>query len=298
MDALEQAHRLGAVVSSCQRSKGAAMQIGMIAHPSTSASIARQWLNAGHQVVGFDPYRGLGRETWPREITWVDRLDDLAIALSPPRALWIALPDRAGTEQAYNALLSLLGKGDTVIDAGASYYKDTLRRAQVFSRFQCRLIDVGVCGEWPFAGGRCMAIGGDLSTIERLGWIFEALRASLDQDWGRVGPEGAGHFARMVHRAMASAMARVAAEGLAILGRKADPALDVPRLAALWSGGDATHAHLSTLAPMDQAATASQASPRGEALDASWILDEASELLVAIPVLACSLLDTPRMPPS
>jgi len=99
-------------------------------------------------------------------------------------------------------IAALLGRGDTVIDAGRSYYKDTLRRALVFSRFQYWLIDVGVCGAWPLTDGCCLAIGGDRSTVERLSGIFDALGASGAQSWGWIGQEGAGHFARMLHHAM------------------------------------------------------------------------------------------------
>lgn len=109
--------------------------------------------------------------------------------------------------------------GDTIIDAGRSYYKDTQRRAHVFSRFRFQLIDVGVCGAWPSAEGGGMAIGGDPSTIEHLGWLFEALNPMRTQAWGRVGPAGSGHFARMIH----AAMAQMVKEGFAILHRKNRP---------------------------------------------------------------------------
>lgn len=272
------------------------MQIGTIGYGAANDRVAKLWSEAGHQVVGFDPSRdGHGKSLYPW-MTLVDRLDDLAIALPPPRTLWMALPDRTETERIYNELLPLLTKGDTVIDAARSYYKDTQRRAHVFSRFRYQLIDVGMCGAWPSTDDRGMAIGGDPSTIEHLGWLFEALNPMRTQAWGRVGPEGSGHFARMIHAALASAMAQIVKEGLAILHHKTDPDLDLPQLAAIWSRGDAARARLLSLTANDLAGVERQTSDRGDGPDEKWILDEASELGVATPVLACSLFEFLRPP--
>ncbi|SFS00185.1 6-phosphogluconate dehydrogenase [Dyella sp. OK004] len=269
------------------------MQIGMIGYNAANAHVAMQWSEAGYQVVGFDPGRDEHERTLHPGLTLVDRLDDLAIALPPPRTLWMALPDRTETERIYNELLPLLTKGDTVIDAGYSYYKDTLRRAHVFSRFRYQLIDVGMCRAWPSTDGGGMVIGGDPSTIEHLGWVFEALSPTRTQGWGRVGPAGSGHFARMIHAAMASAMAQMVKEGIAILCCKTDPDLDLPQLAEIWSHSDAALARLLSLTAND---LARQTGVRGDASDEKWILDEASELGVATPVLACSLFEFLRTP--
>ncbi|MFC4764668.1 NAD(P)-binding domain-containing protein [Dyella koreensis] len=270
------------------------MQIGMIGYEAANARVAMQWLEAGYQVVGFGPGRDGNERTLYPGLTLVDRLDDLAIALPPPRTLWMALPDRAETEHIYTELLPLLSIGDTVIDAGCSYYKDTQRRAHVFSRFRFQLIDVGECGAWPSAEGGGMAIGGDPSTIEHLSWLFEALNPARTQAWGRVGPEGSGHFARMIHAAMASAMAQMVKEGFAILHRKTDPTLDFSQLATIWSHGDAARARLLDLTANGLVGVDRQTSDRSDGFDEKWILDEASELSVTTPVLACSLFELLR----
>lgn len=279
---------------------GYAMQIGIIGRNSASALVAKRWLQAGYQVVGFDPHHEPGKVAWPTGATPVDRFDDLAIALSPPRTLWMALQSRAETECVYNTLLPLLGRGDTVIDAGRSYYKDTLRRALVFSRFQYWLIDVGVCGAWLLTDGCCLAIGGDRSTVERLSGIFDALGASGAQSWGWIGQEGAGHFARMLHHAMSWAMAQVADEGFTILGLKAEPAVDLRQLATLWDHGDEARSCFLNLAAPDRVTKRGRMGARDAALDeapdARWVLEEASELRVAIPLLAGSLLSLLREP--
>lgn len=279
---------------------GDAMQIGIIGHESANARVAKRWLEAGYQVIGFDPHHEPGKAAWPPGMMLVDRFDDLAIALSPPRTLWMALRSRAETEHTYNALLTLLGRGDTVIDAGRSYYKDTLRRALVFSRFQYWLIDVGVCEAWPLTDGRRLAIGGERSTIEQLGGVFDALEASGAQGWGRIGQEGAGHFARMLHDAMTLAMAQVAAEGFMILGRKTEPVIDLRQLATLWSHGDEARNCLLNLATADRVTTrgltGAQDAEFDEISEAQWVLEEASELRGATPLLAGSLLSLLREP--
>ena len=171
---------------------GYAMQIGIIGRKPASALVAKRWLQAGYQVVGFDPHHEPGNVAWPTGTMLIDRFDDLAIVLSPPRTLWMAMQSRAETECVYNTLLPLLDRGDTVIDAGRSYYKDTLRRALVFSRFQYWLIDVGICGAWPLTDGCCLAIGGDRSMVERLsGLAVSSMRSEL-----RAHKAGAGSAGR------------------------------------------------------------------------------------------------------
>jgi 6-phosphogluconate dehydrogenase len=208
------------------------------------------------------------------------------------------VPAGAITDGTLANLLSLLAAGDTVIDGGNSNYKDTLRRAKTFADKQIDYIDCGTSGGvWGLAEGYCMMIGGSEAAVERLRPIFEILAPTKDQGWGRVGPVGSGHFAKMVHNGIEYGLMQAYAEGFAILQHKREFGLDPHQVAEIWRYGSVVRSWL-----LDLIADALKKNPRMTGIapyvddsgEGRWTVAEAIDLDVAAPVITLSLLERLR----
>jgi 6-phosphogluconate dehydrogenase len=195
-------------------------------------------------------------------------------------------------------LLPLLSAGDSVIDGGNSNYKDTLRRARTFGERSINYIDCGTSGGvWGLEQGYSMMIGGDEAAVERLRPLFETLAPSRTEGWGRVGPAGSGHYAKMVHNGIEYGLMQAYAEGFSILQRKSEFGLDVHQIAEIWRHGsvvrswllDLTAAVLETDPAMTGIAPYVEDSGEGR-----WTVAEAMDLGVAAPVITLSLIQRLR----
>jgi 6-phosphogluconate dehydrogenase len=238
------------------------MRIGMVGLGRMGANIVRRLLKHEHECVVFDrdPAPGLMLEA--QGAVLASDLGEVVQKLAPPRAVWVMLPAGDATEAAIGEIGTLLSAGDTVIDGGNSFWKDDLRRAAALRERGINLLDVGTSG--GVAGlerGYCLMIGGPKESFERLDSIFSALAPGLgdiprtsnrqnrdprtEQGYLHVGPNGAGHFVKMVHNGIEYGMMQAIAEGLDIL-RHADSeriaaeqrlSIDVAEVAEVWRRG-------------------------------------------------------------
>src|SRR5207302_11441976 len=125
------------------------------------------------------------------------------------------------TNDAIAALADVLAVGDTILDGGNSYYKDSVRRAEDLRAAGLHFIDVGISGGvWGLAGGYSLMVGGDQAIVERHQPLFEALAPAPDRGWGHVGPAGAGHYVKMVLNAIEYGLMQAYAEGFDPLNAK------------------------------------------------------------------------------
>src|SRR6202171_1837776 len=192
------------------------MQIGVIGLGVRGDNISRRLIKNGHEVVVYDhdatAVAALSRDG----ATGAGGLDKLVQQLHPPRAVWVMLPAGTITEDAIDELAKLLAAGDIVLDGGNTFWRDDIRRAKMLKERSIHHVDVGTSGGiWGLDRGYCMRIGGDKAIVDRLDPIFSALAPGLgnvprtgkregrdpraEHGYIHAGPNGAGHFVKMVH---------------------------------------------------------------------------------------------------
>jgi 6-phosphogluconate dehydrogenase len=274
------------------------MQIAMIGLGKMGANMAERLMRGGHQVVGFDPMEAARKAIEKQGGKSADSLEHLVAALKAPRTLWLMVPAGDITDSTINALLPLLSAGDTLIDGGNSYYKDTVRRAAAAAKRQIQYCDSGTSGGvWGLKEGYSLMIGGDEAVVERLRPIFEALAPAPDKGWGRVGPVGSGHFTKMVHNGIEYGLMQAYAEGFSILQHKSEFKLDLHQIAEIWRYGSVVRSWL-----LDLTSNALEKNPtlRGiapyvvDSGEGRWTVAEAIDLGVPAMVITASLLERLR----
>ncbi len=267
------------------------MQLGMIGLGRMGANMARRLIRDGHECVVFDRSPDAVRALVKENATGADTLPDLVKKLSKPRALWLMVP--AGVvDNTIAGVVSLLEPGDILIDGGNSYYVDDIRRSKELAAKGIHYVDVGTSGGvWGLERGYCMMIGGQPAVVEHLDPIFstlapgvgdiprtpgrEKLNSTAEQGYLHCGPNGAGHFVKMVHNGIEYGIMAAYAEGLGVL-----------RSADIGGGARAADAETSPLAnPEDyqfdfNLANISEVWRRGSVI-ASWLLDLTAAALAA-----------------
>jgi len=272
------------------------MQLGMIGLGRMGGNMVRRLIGGGHECVVFDMSPKAVAELAKEKAIGASSMADFVAKLSKPRAIWLMVP-AAVVDKAIADLLPLLEKGDIVIDGGNSCYVDDIRRAKELAPKGIHYVDVGTSGGvWGLERGYCMMIGGEDSVVKRLDPIFKRLapgRGDVPRTPGRekaggtaeegylhCGPNGAGHFVKMVHNGIEYGLMAAYAEGLNILkhanvgkkGREVDAEttplrnpehyqydLNLPDVAEVWRRGSVV---------------------------ASWLLDLTASALLESPDLA------------
>jgi 6-phosphogluconate dehydrogenase len=227
------------------------MQIGMIGLGRMGANMVRRLIRKGHSCVVFNRSPQAVNELVKEKAIGATSFADVVKKLEKPRAIWLMVP-AAVVDDAIADLSPHLEAGDILIDGGNSYYVDDLRRAKQLAPQKIHYVDVGTSGGvWGLERGYCMMIGGEAEVIQRLDPIFAALAPGIgavprtagrdkisleisgtaEQGYLHCGPNGAGHFVKMVHNGMEYGIMAAYAEGLSILrsanvGKQANAAAD------------------------------------------------------------------------
>ena len=209
------------------------MQLGMIGLGRMGANMVRRLIKKGHSCVVFDRSSKAVADLVRDHAIGADSLTDLVKKLEKPRAVWLMVP-AAVVDQTIADLLPHLEAGDILIDGGNSYYVDDIKRAKDLAPKQIHYVDVGTSGGvWGLERGYCMMIGGEKDVVQHLDPIFSALapgkgeisptpgREKLDgtaeQGYLHCGPNGGGHFVKMVHNGIEYGIMAAYAEGLSVL---------------------------------------------------------------------------------
>jgi 6-phosphogluconate dehydrogenase len=209
------------------------MELGMIGLGRMGGNMVRRLIRAGHHCVVYDHSQDSVKALAADGAVGAGNLADLAKNLKPPRAVWLMVP-AAVTDQSIDDLAAVLARGDVIIDGGNSYYIDDIRRAAKLHSAGIDYVDVGTSGGvWGLERGYCMMIGGPDQTVARLDPIFKTLapgtgeiprtpgrpagRGTAEEGYLHCGPNGAGHFVKMVHNGIEYGLMAAYAEGLGIL---------------------------------------------------------------------------------
>ncbi|MGA7626172.1 MAG: decarboxylating 6-phosphogluconate dehydrogenase [Candidatus Acidiferrales bacterium] len=209
------------------------MQLGMIGLGRMGANMVRRLIRKGHDCVVFDRSPQTVSELAKENAVGATSLQDFVKKLKTPRAVWLMVP-AAVVDETIADLAPHLEAGDILIDGGNSYYIDDIRRAKELAAKRIHYVDVGTSGGvWGLERGYCMMIGGEKDVVQHLDPIFSALapgpgdiprtpgREKLDgtaeQGYLHCGPNGAGHFVKMVHNGIEYGIMAAYAEGLAVL---------------------------------------------------------------------------------
>jgi 6-phosphogluconate dehydrogenase len=209
------------------------MQLGMIGLGRMGANMVRRLLKGGHECVVFDMSPDTVAELARERAVGTHSLADLIKKLEKPRAVWLMVP-AAVVDKTIADLVPALEPGDILIDGGNSYYIDDIRRAKELAPKRIHYVDVGTSGGvWGLERGYCMMIGGEAEVVKRLDPIFatlapgrgdiprtpgrEKLGGTAEQGYLHCGPNGAGHFVKMVHNGIEYGIMAAYAEGLGVL---------------------------------------------------------------------------------
>jgi len=307
------------------------MQLGMIGLGRMGANMVRRLIKNGHTCVVFDRSSEAVNKLAEENAVGTTSLADMVKTLKTPRAIWLMVP-AAVVDQSIADLLPLLEAGDILIDGGNSYYVDDIRRAKELARKHIHYVDVGTSGGvWGLERGYCMMIGGETNVVRHLDPIFATLapgagdiprtagrersKGTAEQGYLHCGPNGAGHFVKMVHNGIEYGIMAAYAEGLAILrsanignkkqGIDAETTplrfpehyqydLELPDIAEVWRRGSVIASWL-----LDLTATALQKDPAlanfaGRVSDSGegrWTIMAAIDEAVPVPVLTSSLYE-------
>ncbi|PPJ43168.1 MULTISPECIES: phosphogluconate dehydrogenase (NAD(+)-dependent, decarboxylating) [unclassified Pseudoxanthomonas] len=274
------------------------MELAMIGLGRMGANMAERLVRGGHTVRGYDPGEAARQQAEARGIVPHANLQNAVSALPAPRVVWLMVPAGQVVDDTIAQLRPLLAAGDTVIDGGNSNYKDTQRRGAQLAEAGIHYIDCGTSGGvWGLAEGYSLMIGGDADAVARLQPVFATLAPTPDTGWGRVGPGGAGHFAKMIHNGIEYGMMQAYAEGFAILKHKEAMDFDLGALAEIWRHGSVVRSWL-----LDLTADALKKNPQmagiapyvADSGEGRWTVAEAIDLNVSAPVITMSLLERLR----
>jgi 6-phosphogluconate dehydrogenase len=293
------------------------MQIGIIGLGRMGGNIVRRLMKHGHEPVVYDREPKAVMALTDEGATGASGFEELVRKLSRPRAAWLMLPAGEITEAAIRDLSRLLQPDDVVVDGGNTFWKDDIRRAAALKQGGLHYVDVGTSGGvWGLERGYCMMIGGEKDVVDRLGPIFAALAPGLgdvprspgrdgrdpraDRGYIHAGPNGAGHFVKMVHNAIEYGLMEAYAEGFDILknaGSEVLPKaerfdLNIADIAEVWRRGsvitswllDLTAAALAEDPTLDAYSGFVQDSGEGR-----WSLQAAIDEAVPADVLAAAL---------
>src|SRR5262245_23540018 len=301
----------------------------MIGLGRMGANMTRRLLDGGHQCVVFDRSKQAIAELTADKAVGASSLADLVKKLTTPRAVWLMVP-AAVVDSTINELLPLLSPGDILIDGGNSYYVDDIRRAQQLSERGMHYVDVGTSGGvWGRERGYCLMIGGEPEVVRHLDPLFarlapgigdiprtpgrERVGGTAERGYLHCGPNGAGHFVKMVHNGIEYGLMAAYAEGLAVLraanagtrSRAVDAETTPPRspehyqydlnlrdITEVWRRGSVVASWLLDLTAASFLKDPSLSEFSGRVSDSGegrWTINAAIDEAVPVPVLSAAL---------
>jgi 6-phosphogluconate dehydrogenase len=272
------------------------MQLGMVGLGRMGAGLVRRLMADGHRCVAYDVSPDAVKAVEADGAVGADSLKDFVGKLEKPRATWVMVPAGEITDKTIAGLADVLEAGDTIIDGGNTYYHDDLRHAGALREKGIHHIDVGTSGGiWGFQRGFCLMIGGEADQVERLDPIFASIAPGFEaaprtpgregeptpaeQGYYHCGPNGAGHFVKMVHNGIEYGLMAAYAEGMNII-KNADLGKHTQDMDAETAPMESPEYYQYTIDTTEVA----EVWRRGSVIS-SWLLDLTAEALYASPTL-------------
>jgi len=269
------------------------MKIGFVGLGKMGMNMVQRLLNDGHNIVAYARTESTVLKAVDIGAAGAESLQDLVEKLPSQKIVWIMVPSGKPTEDTVATLSKLLNEGDIIIDGGNSLYKDSIRRSEELKSKNISFMDVGTSGGiWGLQIGYCMMIGGKEEVFKTAEPLFKTL--APENGYSHVGPNGAGHFVKMVHNGIEYAMLQAYAEGFEILNAKKEFDLDLHGISNLWNQGSVIRSWLLELAESAFGKDAKLDSIKGYVEDSGegrWTVAEAIELNVPAPTITISLLE-------
>ena len=271
------------------------MQIGMVGLGRMGAGMAQRLAERGMSVLCYDPSDAARAAVAKvKNIECVENLAALCARLDGERIVILMVPAGAPVEDTIRELIPLMSSGDTIVDGGNSYYKDSMRRAMALSQHGLRYIDAGVSGGiHGREHGYCLMLGGTPKSIEIFEPVAKLLAPHAEHGWLHCGPSGAGHYAKMVHNGIEYGMMQALAEGFALLAARKELDIDPARLAETWRHGSVVRSWLLDLCAgilKDNESLAGIAPVVADSGEGRWTALESIELGVPAPVITLALM--------
>jgi 6-phosphogluconate dehydrogenase len=266
------------------------MELGMIGLGRMGANMTERLVVGGHRVITYDRSSEAIQRVVSKGAVGAPSLAEFVKQLSVPRAMWLMVPAGDPVDQTIDQLLPHLAQGDIIIDEGNSNYKDSIRRAEKLRQHGLHFVDAGTSGGiWGLQVGYCMMVGREKAVVERLDPIFKALAPK--DGYLHVGPNGAGHYVKMIHNGIEYGMLQAYGEGFELL-KASQFNLDLGKIAHLWNQGSVVRSWLLELAELAFQKDPQLSSIRGYVEDSGegrWTVQEAIDKDVPAYVLMLSL---------
>lgn len=269
------------------------MKIGFVGLGKMGMNMVERLLGDGHEIVAYARSAETVQKAEAKGATGARSLKEIVDKLQSPKIIWLMVPSGKATEETIHTCSTLMHEGDILIDGGNSNFRHTVRRAGELQKNKISLLDVGTSGGiWGLKEGYCMMIGGDRAVFEKVEPVLKSL--APPNGFAYVGPNGAGHFVKMVHNGIEYALLQGYAEGFEILKTNKDFHLDLHGIASLWNHGSVIRSWLLELAENAFEKDPGLDSIRGYVEDSGegrWTVAEAIEKSVPAPVITLSLLE-------
>lgn len=267
------------------------MKIGLVGLGKMGYNIGLNLMEHGHEIIAYDVMADAVDRMANEGATGVHSIEELVNHLTAPRAIWVMVPAGEPVDQTLQQLIPHLSEGDTVIDAGNSNYKDSLRRYEELKNHGISFIDAGTSGGVSGARyGACYMIGGDKKAFALVEPLFKD--TAVEDGYHFTGQPAGGHFLKMVHNGVEYGMMASIAEGFEVL-EKSDFDFDYEQVASVWNHGSVIRSWLMELVQNAFAKDPKLDGIRGvmnSSGEGKWTVDAALELQVPTPVIALSLI--------
>ncbi len=271
------------------------MKLGMVGLGKMGGNMARRLRRAGIDVVAYDRDPAVaGDLAQDCGLQAADSLPALVMGLECPRLLWLMLPAGPVTEASVKELSALLEPGDILVDGANSYFKDSVRRAELLGERGIEFVDAGVSGGiWGLDEGYALMVGGSDEALGLLRPVLETLAPSPELGWLHTGPAGSGHYVKMVHNGIEYGMMQAYAEGFALMRSRSEWDLDLAAIAECWRHGSVVRSWLLDLTAgflAEDSALDSIQPFVAESGEGRWTALEAIEQGIPAPVMSTALM--------